>query len=389
MRAAARQHQEIACAEAGGATIRQLYGSAPGEHQMERRAASPRLRLQSWPERTPREAVQVKASACERKMRWRCATQLHTMNSITSPGVHLKIAPFSNGFGADVLGVDPHLQLDDDEIAQVRRAWHLHSILRFRRLEVTPDEHTRFSRRLGKLHIMTPLKFNLEGYPEVFVVSNASKRNPDEPVGKSAGEVGLRRAGEGFHTDGEDKAIPNAGSMLYAAQVPPEKGDTLFVDMYAAYEALPSQVKSLIAGRRARYSRIDLHPVHYPHMDPLTPEQKLERPDVFHPLARAHPYSGRTALYIGRWACDIEGLPVEEGRALIRYLQDFAKQPKFIYTQKWQKGDAILWDNRCTQHCATGFDDERYVRTMYRTTLEGETPLMARTPVRLKLEEFA
>lgn len=301
----------------------------------------------------------------------------------------MKIAPSANGFGADVLEIDPHLRVSDSEVEEIKAAWYRHSILRFRGLDITPEEHVQFSRRLGKLHIMTPLKFNLEGYPEVFVVSNASKTDPNKPVSKSAGEFGLRRAGEGFHTDGEDKAIPNAGSMLYALQVPPERGDTMFVDMYAAYDALPEDVKVTIAGRRARFSRIDLHAVHYPHMDPLTPEQKLERPDVFHPLARMHPYSGRTALYIGRWACDVEGLPADEGRALVRYLQDFAKQPKFIYTQKWQKGDAILWDNRCTQHCATGFDDEKYVRTMYRTTLEGEAPLMARTSAKLALEEFA
>lgn len=301
----------------------------------------------------------------------------------------MKIAPFPNGFGADVLEIDPHLQVSDSEVDEVKAAWYRHSILRFRGLQVTPDEHVQFSRRLGKLHIMTPLKFNLEDHPEVFVVSNASKSDPNTPVIKFAGEAGLRRAGEGFHTDGEDKAIPNAGSMLYAVQVPPERGDTMFVDMYAAYEALPRDVKGLIAGRRARFSRIDLHAVHYPHMDPLTPEQKLERPDVFHPLARVHPYSGRTALYIGRWACEVEGLPVDEGRDLVRYLQDFAKQPQFIYTQEWQKGDAILWDNRCTQHCATGFDDDKYVRTMYRTTLEGEPPLMARTSAKLPLEELA
>jgi taurine dioxygenase len=322
-------------------------------------------------------------------MNWTLGYRLFTIQTVTSQELPLKIAPFTNGFGADVLDIDPHLQVSESEVEQVKAAWYRHSILRFRGLEITPQEHVQFSRHLGQLHIMTPLKFNLPGFPEVFVVSNASKEDPNKPVQKSAGEVGLRRAGEGFHTDGEDKLIPNAGSMLYGVQVPPERGDTMFVDMYAAYEALPEDVKRVIAGRRARFSRIDMHAVHYPHMDPLTPEQKLERPDVFHPLARVHPHSGRTALYIGRWACEVEGLPVEEGRELVRYLQEFAKQPRFIYTQRWLRGDAILWDNRCTQHCATGFDDEKYVRTMYRTTLEGEPPLMARTSANLHLEEVA
>jgi len=98
---------------------------------------------------------------------------------------------------------------------------------------------------------------------------------------------------------------------------------------------------------------------------------------VWHPLARRHPASGRTALYVGRWACDIEGLPPEEGAALVQALQAHAQEPRFIYRHVWRPADAVLWDNRCTQHCATGFDDERYVRRMHRTTLEGEVPILA------------
>jgi alpha-ketoglutarate-dependent taurine dioxygenase len=291
----------------------------------------------------------------------------------------LTITPFERGFGAEISGIPRNLKVSDDDFQRIADAWTRHSILRFRGLEITPQEHIDFTKRLGPLHIMRPLRFNLEGYPEVFVVSNASKDDPSRPVSTGdQGEAGLRRAGEGFHTDGEDKRIPNAGSFLYARRVPPEKGDTLFVDMYAVYEALPENVKQAIAGRRARYSRIDLHAVHYPLMDPLTEQEKRDRPDVLHPLVREHPASGRPSLYIGRWACDMEGLEAEEGKRLIAYLQEFAQQPRFIFTQKWQAGDAVLWDNRCTQHCATGFDDARYVRTMYRTTLDGEVPVMAR-----------
>lgn len=293
----------------------------------------------------------------------------------------ITVTPFERGFGAEIGGVPPDLQVSDEDFRGIEAAWAAHSILRFRGLSMTPDQHVAFSRRLGPLHIMTPLKFNLESHPEVFVVSNASKWDPTRPIAQEegAGDAGLKRAGEGFHTDGEDKRVPNAGSFLYARSVPPERGDTMFADMYAAYEALPANVKHAMAGRRARYSRIDLHHVHYPLMDPLTDEQKRDRPDVFHPLARRHPVTGRTALYIGRWACDVEGLARDEGRELVRYLQEFAQQPRFLFRQQWLAGDAILWDNRCTQHCATGFDDVRYVRTMHRTTLEGDVPVMAET----------
>jgi alpha-ketoglutarate-dependent taurine dioxygenase len=281
----------------------------------------------------------------------------------------LEFRPLKGTFGAEVIGIDPALRVTDAQFAEIEAAWFRHSILLFRGLiDVKPADQIAFTRRFGALHIMVPTDYNLEGHPEVFVVGN------DSEDGKA---VGLRRAGLGFHTDGEDKIVPNAGSLLYAMQVPPEGGDTLFADMYAVYESLPDAIRRRIAGRRARFSRIALHHVHYPHLAPFTEAQQRERPDVWHPLARRHPRSGRTAIYIGRWAVDIEGLPGKEGAELIQYLQALAQEPRFVYRHRWRAGDAILWDNRCTQHCATEFDDEKYIRRMHRTTLEGEVPIMA------------
>src|ERR671937_634951 len=228
------------------------------------------------------------------------------------------------------------------------------------------------ARPMEPLHIMEPLQYNLPGHPEIFVVSNV------EEGGKA---LGMKRAGWGWHSDGEDKAVPNAGSFLYALELPPEDGDTLFADMYGAFEALPADVRRGIMGRRACFSRVRLHHVHYPHLPPLTEEDKRKRPDVWHPIARRHPKSGWTALYIGRWACEVEGLPSAEGADLIRYLQEFAVQPRFVYRHRGRPGDAVLWDNRCAQHCATPFDDAKYRRHMHRTTVEGEVPLMADEPV--------
>ncbi len=278
--------------------------------------------------------------------------------------------PLKGRFGAEVVGVEPSLAVDEPTFRAIEAAWYRHSILLFRGLAMTPDQHIGFTRRLGPLHVMQPLKYNLPDHPEVFVVSNA------EENGKA---IGMRRVGLGFHTDGEDKALPNAGSFLYARKVTPEGGDTMWADMYAAWESLPEAIKRKVMGRRARFSRVELHHVHYPQEPALTDEQKQARPDVWHPLARRHPRSGRTALYIGRWAVDIEGLPREEGRALITHLQQHSQRPDFIYRHRWQVGDGMLWDNRCTQHCATEFDETRYVRLMLRTTLEGETPELAET----------
>jgi taurine dioxygenase len=275
------------------------------------------------------------------------------------------IRPLQGQFAAEVLGLD--LPVDDATFAEIEAAWTRHGILVFRDVSMTPEQQIAFTRRFGPLHIMEPLQYNLPGYPEIFVVSNV------EEGGKP---VGMKRAGWGWHTDGEDKTIPNAGSLLYALELPPAGGDTLFADMYAAFEALDESIKKIIIGRRARFSRVRLHPVHYPHLPPLTEEDKAKRPDVWHPLARRHPRSGRTALYIGRWACGIEGMDEAEGQQLVRTLQEFAVRPEFVYRHRWRLHDAVLWDNRCAQHCATAFDDSKYRRHMLRTTIEGEVPVM-------------
>ncbi len=284
----------------------------------------------------------------------------------------IECRPLHPSFGAEVLGIDPARDLDDAAVAAIEAAWTRHSLLLFRDVRMAPAAQVAFTRRLGPLHVMEPLEFNLPGYPEVFVVSN---------VEENGRAVGLRRAGWGWHSDGEDKAVPNAGSFLHAVEVPPEGGDTLFADTYAAFAALPADVRRTIAGRRACFSRIRLHHVHYPHLPPLTEAQKAARPDVWHPLARRHPRSGWTALYVGRWACEVEGLPADEARDLLGFLQAFATRPEFVYRHRWRVADAVLWDNRCTQHCATEFDEARHRRRMHRTTLEGEPPLLADPPV--------
>ena len=169
--------------------------------------------------------------------------------------------------------------------------------------------------------------------------------------------------------------------LTFASRSLLERGRPAVLERIEALRpALPADVRRTIMGRRACFSRARFHQVYYPDLPPLTEEQKRARPDVWHPIARRHPRSGWTSLYIGRWAYKIEGVPDREAEELIRYLQEFATRPEFVYRHKWRVGDALLWDNRCAQHCATPFDDTTYERHMQRTTLEGEVPIMADTP---------
>lgn len=281
----------------------------------------------------------------------------------------LEIRPLSDALGAEVQGVDLAAPLDDRTIAEIRRHWLDHGILLFRDVQWTPAQHVAFTRRFGDLHIMPGLghdvSTNHPDHAEIMVVSNV-KRNGTP--------IGLRRAGWGWHSDGEDKKLPNMGSLLHALKVPPDCGDTSFANTYKAYEALPQETRARIEGRLGRFSRAERHSANYPNLPPLTAEEIATRPDIWHPVTRTHPETGRTALFIGRWAVEIEGIPRAEGETLIEELTSHIVKPEFTYTHRWREGDAILWDNRCTQHCAQPFDDERYERHMQRTTLEGDTP---------------
>lgn len=288
------------------------------------------------------------------------------MSQTTEVDFGVEIRPIQGRFGAEVIGLDLSSPPSEAEFRRIETAWFDHNFLVFRDLRMTPEQHIAFTARFGPLHIMTPMHFNLPDHPEVMVLTNL------EEGGKP---LGIRRAGMGWHTDGEDKTVPNAGSFLYALRVPEEGGDTLFADMYAAYESLPEKTKQLIAGRRARFSRIDMHHIHYPHLPPLSEQEKRERPDVWHPIVRTHPRTGRESLYIGRWARDIDGMDPANGRKLVEELFEYASQPQFVYRHKWRLHDGVLWDNRCMLHCATAFDESRYQRLMNRTTLEGEIPV--------------
>ena len=276
----------------------------------------------------------------------------------------IEVRPLSEAMGAEIRGVDISKPIDHATFGQIHAAWLDHLILLFRDVDWTPEEHIAFTRRFGEPHIMDPMSTNLPGHPEIYVVSN---------VERDGKPLGIKRAGWGWHSDGEEKENPNKGSLIHALKIPPADGDTLFANMYLAWDRLPDETKAKIKDRRALRSRLRLHHVHYPHL-PLTDEIKARRPDVLHPMARTHPETGRTSLFVGRWACEIEGYGEEEGKALLRELNDWAVRPEFVYRHQWRVGDAILWDNRCTQHCATPFDDERHERHMHRTTIKGTRP---------------
>src|SRR5215468_3129876 len=155
--------------------------------------------------------------------------------------------------------------------------------------------------------------------------------------------------------------------MLHAKAIPPAGGDTEFADTRAAYDALPEAMKARLEGLLAEHSLWHATAKRGGYVP--TEEERRSYPSARHKLVQRNPGSGRNALYIASYASHIIDMPVEEGQALLAELIEFATQAQFVYRHKWQVGDLVIWDNRCTMHRATPFATTDHVRDMRRTTI--------------------
>jgi alpha-ketoglutarate-dependent 2,4-dichlorophenoxyacetate dioxygenase len=169
-----------------------------------------------------------------------------------------------------------------------------------------------------------------------------------------------------WHSDASFREIPGALSMLFAHVVPPIGGETEFADLRAAYEALPGDMRTriddLVAEHSIFHSRGQLGFTDY------TEAERAALPSVVHRLVRVHPGSRRKTLYMGAHASHIVGWPVPEGRLLLRDLMEHATQREFVHRHRWQPGDLVIWDNRCTLHRGRAYDDATYPRDLRRVT---------------------
>ena len=279
------------------------------------------------------------------------------------------VRKLSPAIGAEIAGVDLSRPIDRKTFAQIYKLWLERNIILFRGQDLTPEQQIAFSQRFGEIELHTLSAYHMPGYPEIFINSN---------VVKDGKPIGAQKSGRTWHSDSQFLEIPSSGTILHARAVPDEGGDTLYANMYAAFEALPDETKERIIGLRGRYSRAKSWAIDYSHRQPLTDAQKAAIPEADHPIVRTHPETGRKALYIGSLSelVKIVGLPADESRSLSAELFEFATQPRFVYTHHWLVGDVIVWDNRCTMHKANPFDEGRYRRLMHRTTIRGDAPVL-------------
>ena len=270
------------------------------------------------------------------------------------------------GFGAEILDVDL-AQADDATLDGVVDAFNRHGAILARGQSMTAEALERFIGRFGEPEDHTLVENTLPGHPKVYVLSN---RIVD---GKP---IGAHNDGIGWHTDYSYKAEPVMCTMLYAVEVPAEGSDTLLADGCAAWNALSPERQAQLDGLKLHHSWAHFMKTReFNRQEEPDPVLLAENPDVMHPLVRRHPSDGRKALWVSTGTVkEIVGMENPAGLELVDELVDFMTQPQFVYQHKWQVGDVLVWDNRCTLHTGTLYDDQKYVREMHRLWAKGDRP---------------
>ena len=278
----------------------------------------------------------------------------------------MTVVPLSPACGAEIKGVDLTKPLSDAQVAAIKHAWGKHLVLVFRGQTLSQDQQLRFAAYFGELGTRKKapekLRHRAEGiqqdHEKVLLVTNI--KVDGEPIGAF---------GDGefwFHIDSGYSAKPYNYTFLHALELPSTGGNTLFSNMYKAYEAVPPALKAKLKGKRA------LHIHEYNRAKQASHSGDLSgTPHAYHPVFITHPETRRKSLFVDRlMTVAIEGVDADESAAMLRELYDIGERREFLYEHVWQLGDFLMWDNRCTIHARTDFPKgER--RLLRRCTVEG------------------
>ncbi len=267
----------------------------------------------------------------------------------------MDIQPLHPLFAAKLSGVAACQPLDTATVSAVWQAIDRYAVVVFLAQDLDDERQLAFARHFGAIEAPRSARAGTKQRlrPEISDISNLDEnhrlRAADDP--RRVDQLGNRL----WHTDGSFRRVPAALSMLYAHQVPASGGETEFADLRAGWDALPDRIKSDIDGLVA------MHDIAFSRSQIGFAELLFGERDVLPPvpqrLVRTHPGSKRKSLYLAAHASHIVGRPVPEGRLLLRDLIEFATQREFVYRHVWQKGDLVIWDNRCTMHRGRPFDE--------------------------------
>jgi taurine dioxygenase len=274
----------------------------------------------------------------------------------------LHAQPLTPAIGAIVEGIDLSRSLADDDVAAIRGALDRHLVLFFPKQSLTPVAQRDFAARFGRLYIH-PFYPGHEQAPEIMILEH---------------DASHRANSDRWHNDVTYLPTPPQAAVLYAEVIPELGGDTLWANMYLAYEGLSEPVKQLVSGLRAVHSFAkNFTPERFEKlgMENRRDEIYAAHPPVSHPVARTNPATGRKALFVNQdFTSHIEGLTPRESQALLRLLFEHMAQPEFQVRWRWTAGTVAFWDNRWAQHCALA-DYFPAHRRMRRATILGDRPV--------------
>lgn len=258
--------------------------------------------------------------------------------------------------GAEISGIDLSQPLEKATIADLEAALAEHCVIFFRDQEMTPQQQKELGRCFGELHLHPAWPRLVEGHPEVMeIYADANTK---------------RIAGEDWHSDVSCDAEPPLGTILQMLEVPEFGGDTLFANMYAAFEALSDSMQKFLEGMTAIHDGVQAYRGRYEGVD----DEGKSYPRAEHPVVRTHPVSGRKALFVNRiFTTHLEGLQPRENAAVLGMLFEHIAQPEFQCRFRWQTGSVAFWDNRCAQHYAL-WDYYPHRRRGLRVTIKGDPP---------------
>ncbi len=277
----------------------------------------------------------------------------------------LDVTELKPGFGAEIRGLDL-ASASDAARESVVAAFQRHGAILLRDQAMSPDALMQFIQAFGEPEGHTLKEFTLPGYPKIYILSN--RKVDGVPIG-------AHNDGVGWHTDYSYRAEPVMSTMLYAVEVPPEGSDTLLADGCAAWNALTAERQGALAELKLHHSYQHFMATREYGARELPEELRRANPDVIHPLVRTHPADGRKALWPSTGTViEVVGMPNPQGLELIDELVAFMTQDRFVFRHKWRVGDLLMWDNRCTLHTGTLYDDTRYFRTMHRLWVKGDRP---------------
>ncbi|MAI46092.1 MAG: taurine dioxygenase [Hyphomicrobiaceae bacterium TMED74] len=265
----------------------------------------------------------------------------------------IQVEPLNPVIGAEISGVDLRQPLGNQTYQEIHDALSDHLVVFFRDQDIDWEQQKAFGRSFGELHIH-PTAPKPEGHPEILVI-------------KADGES-KAIAGNRWHSDVSCDAEPPMGSILHMHELPPSGGDTMFANMYAAYEALSEPMKDFLSGLSA------WHESEHVLRGTLGMEAK-DYPRSLHPVVRTHPVTKRKCLFVNSgFTTRIDGLAEKESRALLDMLFDHVRTPEFHCRFRWQPKSIAFWDNRCAQHYAL-WDYFPKKRLGYRVTVCGDRPV--------------